>query len=219
MAHTRLVLIRHAHTESNGSGPGLRMSGWTDLPLTSLGWWQVERLAQRMRSGAEAFAALYASPLQRTRDTARAVVPVSLGPLQLEPLLREIHCGDFDGLPVEEVRRKAPELWEANLRQDDADFRWPGGESYRELRARSLAALHSLAARHPGQRVAVVTHAGVISQVLGALAGTSPARWEDFRPGNTALTEVAWSEEGGRCLSFDDRSHLCEVPAPIAVRS
>ncbi|CAN5749340.1 hypothetical protein BH24GEM1_BH24GEM1_31730 [soil metagenome] len=53
-----------------------------------------------------------------------------------------------------------------------------------------------------------MTHAGVISQILGALAGTSPARWEAFRPGNAALTEIDWTRGSGTVLSFDDRAHL-----------
>jgi broad specificity phosphatase PhoE len=86
-------------------------------------------------------------------------------------------------------------------------FRWPGGESYHEFRTRCLRAVVGLAARHDGY-VAVVTHAGVISQVLGALAGKSPAQWEPFRPGHTALTEIEWTARRAKVLRYDDRAHL-----------
>jgi alpha-ribazole phosphatase/probable phosphoglycerate mutase len=196
------------------------MSGWTDLPLSVPGRRQVDLLVARLR-GEPAFAAIYASPLQRAADTARAISAAGLGHLRLCELLREINCGEVDGLPIEEVRRRYPSLWDANLRQEDADLRWPAGESYRELRRRSIEAVQHIAARHPSQRVAVVTHAGVISQVIGSLYGLSAARWEPFRPGNTSLTEVDWSGESGVLVAFNERSHLPpelsdpSAPAPV----
>ena len=185
----------------------MRMSGWTDLPLTEHGRYQAELLRRRLEAGAP-FAAIYTSPLWRARDTALELYEAGLGPLLVHEGLREIHCGEVDGRPVDEVQRHFPQHWEANLRQEDEDFRWPGGESYREFRERCLRTLRAIAAAHPGECVAVVTHAGLISQVLGALHGLSPARWEPFRPDNTALTELDWCGEHGALVRFDDKSHL-----------
>lgn len=207
MASTRLVLIRHGQTASNGGAPGMRMSGWTDLPLTEQGQHQAELLRRRLEAGPP-FAAIYTSPLRRARDTALGLCEAGLGPLRVWEDLREIHCGDVDGTPVDEVQRHFPEHWEANLRQEDEDFRWPGGESYREFRERCLRAIRAIAAAHPGERVVVVTHSGLISQVLGAVHGFSPARWESFRPDNTALTELDWSGARGVLVRFDDKLHL-----------
>lgn len=204
---TRLILIRHGHTSSNSSG-GVRMSGWTDTPLSGRGRRQVACLARRLSS--EPASVLYSSPLLRALETARPAAEAAGAELRLEPDLREIHCGEVDGWPVEDVRRKYPQLWEANLRQDDEGFRWPGGESYRELRERSLGALRRIAAAHPGERVLVVTHAGVISQAVGCLRGVGPACWERFRPDNGSLTELDWEGETGRVVSYDDRGHLVE---------
>jgi len=210
----RLILIRHGHTSSNSSG-GLRMSGWTDTPLSDRGRRQVSCLARRMSS--EPAAVLYSSPLLRALETAGPVAEAAGAALRLEPDLREIHCGVVDGWAVEEVQRLYPELWETNMRQEDESFRWPGGESYRELRERSLGALRRIAAAHPGERVLVVTHAGVISQAVGYLRGTGPARWERHRPENCSLTEVGWEGESGRLVSFGDCAHLQE-PEPRASR-
>lgn len=206
-AAARLILIRHGHTSSNSSG-GSRMSGWTDTSLSDRGWRQVACLVRRMTT--EPAAAVYSSPLLRALQTARPVAETAGVELLLEPDLREIYCGEVDGWPVEEVRRHHPDLWETNLRQDDEGFRWPGGESYRELRERSLSALCRIAAAHSGERVAVVTHAGVISQVMGWLGGIGPARWECHRPDNCSLTELDWQGETGRLVSYGDRSHLEE---------
>lgn len=207
MTSTRLVLIRHGHTTGNGGAPVTRMSGWTDLPLSDKGWRQAELLRRRMEAGAP-FAAIYSSPLQRARDTALGLCAAGLGPLRLHEGLREIHCGDADGMPLDEVQRLYPEQWAANLRQDDEDFRWPGGESYREFRERCLGAIRAIAAAHPGERVAVITHSGVITQLIGAIQGASAACWERFRADNTALTEVDWTGERGILVRFNDNAHL-----------
>lgn len=188
------------------------MSGWTDFPLSPLGCRQAQALARRLAQELPV-SALYTSPLQRAHDTARALTDLGLpDPKPLDDL-REQGCGEVDGWPVSEVRQRFPGSWEANFRQDDPDFRWPGGESHRELRERCLAAVRRLAAAHPGERIAIVTHAGVICTVVGWLHGTSPAEWEKFRPGNGSLTEIDWTGDRGTVLRFDDRAHLAALEA------
>jgi broad specificity phosphatase PhoE len=204
---TTLVLLRHAQTDSNAAGPNPRLSGWTDVPLNAAGWQQVARLQRRFCSEAP-IAALYSSPLLRARETAESIAGVSGTSPRLIDALREINCGVVDGNPIAEVKRSHRELWEKNLRQDDDDFRWPGGESYREFRDRCLRAINWIAAAHCGQRVVVVTHAGVITQILGALHGVRPARWEPFRPENTSLTELRWTAGRLALLVFNDHRHL-----------
>jgi broad specificity phosphatase PhoE len=194
MHSTRLVLVRHGHVATHGV-----LCGWTDLPLSELGHRQAEVLASTLRVDL-----VYASPLRRARDTARHLeldAHYELG-------LREIGCGNLDGKPLAEIQRDAPRLWAANEAQGDDDFRWPAGESYRELRRRSIAALVAITARHPGQRVGIVTHAGVITQVLGYLNGTPAARWSAFRVGNASTTEIDWLVERGTVRSYDVRDHL-----------
>lgn len=205
---TRLLLIRHGHTAAN-SGAERLMSGWTDFPLSPLGRRQAEALSRRLAME-PAVSALYTSPLQRATGTARALTGLRPPPGAFHPLddLREVGCGEVDGWPVSQVMKQYPGLWEANLRQDDPGFRWPGGESYREFRERCLAAVRRIAAAHPGERIAVVTHAGVVCTVIGWLHGTGPAQWEKYRPGNCSLTEVDWLGDRGTVIRFDDRSHL-----------
>ena len=204
---TTLVLIRHAQTDSNLAGPHPRMSGWTDIPVNATGWAQLERLRTRLAHEAP-FAALYTSPLTRAQQTAAMITATSGIAAQLEPDLREIFCGDVDGQAIEVVRREHRVAWARNEQQLDDDFRWPGGESYRELRSRCLRAIAAIAARHPNARIAVVTHAGAITQVLGAIHGYAPARWEPFRAGNTSLTEIRWRDGRGELIRFDDHRHL-----------
>jgi broad specificity phosphatase PhoE len=211
---TQLVLMRHGETAANRGGSGARMSGWTDLPMSAAGVYQVSKLVERLRAGPR-FDALYSSPLARAARTAHALADAGLGVVCLCRSLMEINGGEIDGLPVGEVQDRFPELWRANQQQDDADFGWPGGETYRDFRGRCVDAIGRIAGRHRGGRVAIVTHAGVISQIVGFINGTNPARWELFRPGNGSLTQIDWEGRSGVLVAFDDRSHL---PSDLADR-
>jgi broad specificity phosphatase PhoE len=128
--------------------------------------------------------------------------------------LREISCGFVDGSRLADLQRTHPGLLERNLLQNDDRFRWPGGESYREFRCRVLRGVRSILARHRGGRILVFTHAGVISQLIGFLNRTNPAKWEAFRPGSASITEMIWRTRGPELVRFNDV--WLEMDQPIA---
>lgn len=196
----RLILIRHAHIETSMEGG--TMCGWLDLPLSPAG----ERQLRSFRSEPSKFkpAALYASSLLRARTTAEALASSWRLELNIEPQLREINCGVFEGMRITEIKNRYPELWAQNASQDNDDFAWPEGETYRNFRTRVFNALSRIAGLHRNARVAVVTHAGVISQVVGVLNGLSPAVWEQYRPAPFTATEIVWTGHLPRqLLSFN----------------
>lgn len=209
MAVTTLVLVRHAHTNANEHGTTPMMAGWAEIPISTFGERQLEILPGRFPI--DAAPVVYSSTSSRARRTAEAVA----GGRRVVPLrsLREISCGIVDGLEVSEVQRRYPELWQANAAQNDPRFAWPEGESYDRFRRRVLRTLAAIAARHRGERVVVVTHAGVISQIVGYVRGENPARWEEARPGNCSVSLIEWSASGPRVVKFDDRSHLGSLDA------
>lgn len=204
---TRVLLIRHAEAQTASSTEGMRLIGVTDVHLTAVGHEQAARLGRALGER-ERWVATLTSPLVRARATAEGLRPAGGGQPVVVEALREIDCGLCDGLPVSRVQAEQPALWEANLRQEDDDFCWPGGESYRELRERSLRVFQTIVREYRGQTVAVVSHAGVISQIVGAQRGTRAAQWELHRPGNTGVTELLYDASGIVIARFDDRSHL-----------
>jgi broad specificity phosphatase PhoE len=188
---TTLLLVRHAHTAANDLERKPVMSGWADVPLSTRGVKQLTTLASADLG--EVAPVIYSSDSIRTLHTAgsfaqgRRIVPLRS--------LREISCGDVDGWRVATVQERYPELWQRNLAQNDPDFRWPGGESYRELRTRVLRAMRGIASRHRGERVAVVTHTGVITQVMNHAKGLSPANWKRWRAANASVTTIEWDDD------------------------
>jgi broad specificity phosphatase PhoE len=193
----RMILIRHGHVDRE-SPEGPRMVGCTDLPLTPRG--RSEARAARDQLRGFDVAGVYSSSLRRARETAE-IAAAGAGVRTLRSL-REIDCGRVDGWPLRRVRKELPAVWQANEAQDDDEFAWPGGESYRQFRRRVVRAANVLASMHSGEQVVVVTHAGVISTLLGVLHGRRAAEWEPFRPDTGSLTFVEWRGGQGRVIAF-----------------
>jgi broad specificity phosphatase PhoE len=198
---TRVLLIRHAKIDT-GPAPG-RLCGCLDLPLSRAGRDQLRELTDSSRGAPDA---LFTSPLIRAREVAEALGSLWGTHPIVENGVSEIDCGRFEGMPVDALQKQYPEVWAANLAQRNEDFAWPGGESYRAFRSRVLRGVARIASAHPGARVAIVTHAGVVTQVLGALRGRSPAAWEPDRPEPLTATEVTWVNGApAALLRFNER--------------
>ena len=157
---TEILLIRHAQSEWNASR---RWQGHADPPLSALGREQAVALAERL-SG-ERVDALYSSDLARAMETAR---PIAAGH-HLSPetfsALRELHIGCWEGLTRTQIKQR----WADALREfdtEDPDARPTEGETRRELEGRVRDCVAKLVARHPGGRIAIVAHMGVIAALL-----------------------------------------------------
>ena len=162
---TRLYLLRHGMVLLPDAKR--RFIGRTDLPLSPGGAREAETLGALL--GKIPFDALYSSDLARAVQTARAVVRGGVkAEIRLEPRIREIDLGEWEGLEMEDVRKNQPEAFEARG-LDFEGFRPPGGESFGDLAKRSLPFFESLAAC-PG-RVLVVGHSGVFRALLASVLG------------------------------------------------
>lgn len=165
---TRFALIRHAETLWNRQR---RIQGQGDSPLTPEGKRTAARWGRLL--AALPWDRVLASDTGRALATARRIQARIGRPLDLEPRLRELDWGAWTGRTLEEVAAaEAEEL----ARQAAAgwEFRPPGGESRRELLARVRAALAAAAHRHPGGRVLVVTHGGVLRALELSLTDGGP---------------------------------------------
>jgi broad specificity phosphatase PhoE len=117
-----------------------------------------------------ALAAVYSSPLSRALETARPLA----APHGLEPVaddgLSEIDFGELEGLTYAEIEAERPEVFRAWM-ETPTSVRFPGGESFADLRARVLPAVGALRERHAGEAAAVVAHGGVVRVVLADVLG------------------------------------------------
>jgi broad specificity phosphatase PhoE len=179
---TRILLVRHGATEWNHTK---RAQGHADIALDDEGRQQARHVANELAG--ENIAAVYSSDLKRALDTAALIAAAHHVGVGVDPAFREIDQGEWEGLRVDEIKRRWPDLW-GPARHYCAR---PGGESPQQVRARALAGLARVVAKHPGETVAVVTHGGTIRWLSAEALGYDDKRAARIRGvGNGAVVAM-----------------------------
>ncbi|HEX2543625.1 MAG TPA: histidine phosphatase family protein [Ramlibacter sp.] len=203
---TELVLIRHGETDMNRE---LRFQGQVDVALNATGLAQAQRLAERL-AGEQAHA-VYVSDLLRAQQTARPIA----GGMSLQPVaecgLREQNFGRVDGMRVDDIQRDHPDAWAGWLRFEE-DFAMPEGESTREFHARVMEAVQRVVAAHPGEKVVIVTHGGVLDMIYRTARslGLNGPRQSEIP--NAGLNRIRVRDGSYDIVSWADTQHLAGMP-------
>ena len=211
---TRLFLIRHGATPLTAED---RFAGSTDVELSDEGRGQAQRLAARLAH--QRIAAVYASPMKRTMDTARIVTGPHSVDVQPRPGLKEIDHGHWEGQSRREVgQRHAAEY--ANWEQDPFSFAPQGGESGISVLARALPVIREIVLAHPDETVALVSHKATLRLVLCALLGIDARGYRDRLDQSPACLNVVDFKDvvRARLVLFNDVSHYEGAPLPTSSR-
>jgi probable phosphoglycerate mutase len=199
---TRIIAIRHGETSWNVD---TRIQGQLDIPLSANGRWQAERLAHALRG--EPIQAIYASDLTRAWETAQYLGQTHDRQVIKEPGLRERGFGDFEGKTFAEIAALLPEQ-SMRWRRRDPEFSPRGGESLVALSARVVEAAERLAARHPGEQIALVGHGGVMDVLYRAATRLDIQAPRTWALGNAAINRLLWTPEGFTLVGWADTQHL-----------
>jgi len=199
---TRIIAIRHGETSWNVD---TRIQGHLDIPLSANGRWQAERLAHALRG--EPIQAIYASDLTRAWETAQYLGQTHDRQVIKEPGLRERGFGDFEGKTFAEIEALLPEQ-SVRWRRRDPEFSPRGGESLVALSARVVEAAERLAARHPGEQIALVGHGGVMDVLYRAATRLDIQAPRTWALGNAAINRLLWTPEGFTLVGWADTQHL-----------
>jgi broad specificity phosphatase PhoE len=162
---TRFVMVRHAEPDESMRG---RCYGRLDVALSPRGREQAGVLPRGL--DAVELDAIYASPAQRTVETARPLAKARALPLIADVRLRELDFGAAEGLSWDELRAREPTLYHAWMAAP-TEVTFPGGESFSSLCERVLACARELESRHVGQTVALVLHGGPARVLLADALG------------------------------------------------
>jgi len=176
VAHSTLHLLRHGETEG-----GPRYRGSSDDALTPLGWQQMETAV-----GDTTWDRIITSPLIRCADFARALAERRSIPLTIDPRLREMHFGAWEGKSAAELMESDADAL-ARFWRDPAANPPPGGEPLADFQARMLGAWREIIQNHPGQRLLLVSHGGPIRAILCEVQGHPLTRMLEIEVGHGAL--------------------------------
>ncbi|NGN64960.1 histidine phosphatase family protein [Streptomyces sp. A7024] len=189
---TTLYLVRHGETVWHG---GNRYAGVSDIGLTELGERQAEALGT-WAADAD-LAAIWCSPLSRTRHTAAPAAAATGLEAHIDPDLIEVDFGMGEGRTLAEVRATDPAVADA-FETDPVVNHFPGGEDPAKAADRAVAAYRRIATTHPGeQKVLVIGHGTVTRLALCLLLGIPERNYRRVMPEvrNGALTELELTAE------------------------
>lgn len=161
---TLFLLVRHGQTGTTGKVLPGRAPG---LHLSEVGQQQADGAAQRIAT-LKQVEAIYVSPLERTRETARPIAAATGVKAVVDRGLLECDFGEWTGQELRALM-KLPE-WKT-VQQSPSTFRFPGGESFTEMQLRMVNTLDRLRQRHPGGVVVCVSHADPIKAAMSHFAG------------------------------------------------
>lgn len=199
---TRLLLARHGLTTWNALG---RFQGQTDVPLSEIGQGQAAALGKRLASAQ--IDAIYASDLQRARATAEAIHSHHSCPLYVEPGLREMSFGQWEGLTYDEIQARDPDFldrWQADM----LNLAPPGGETLAQVAGRVKTVTGKITATHPEGNVLLVAHGGTLQVLLCQFLGLSPQAYWQFYLGPASLSDIRLYPQGAILNLFNDTCHL-----------
>ena len=208
-----LWLVRHGETDWNRE---LRFQGHLDAPLNALGLRQAKRLGEYL--AALPPRPLLASDLLRTRQTAEPLAGQWQTPALPDSLWREQAFGVIEGLTLDEIRERHPEIVQG-WRAHDPDFAPQGGESRRQFHARVMQAVQALVerCRQEGlQSPVVVSHGGVLDMVYRSATGQPLGGPRECLIPNAGLNHVRTDGVRFEIVQWAQTGHLDGLP-PSAV--
>ncbi len=214
MASTRLFLVRHGATVLSAED---RFAGSTDVDLSDEGREQARGLAGRLAG--DPLAAVYASPMKRTRETA-SIVAASHGlEVRVRDGLREIDHGRWEQMTRAEVEERYADeyaAWEA----DPFTFAPQGGEAGISVMARALPVVREIVLAHKGERVLVVSHKATIRLVISGVLGLDARNYRDRLDQSPCCLNILDFKDPvrARLTLMNDVSHYAGTPTTPKAR-
>lgn len=205
---TLILLVRHGTTPTTGTNLPGRAPG---LHLAEKGLDQANAAAERIRPLADRVSAVYASPLERTQETARPIAKAVKKRVRTEAGLLECDFGRWTGAKLKTLA-KLPE-WKT-VQQYPSGFRFPKGESFAEMQARITGTLDRLVARHPGGTVVAVSHADPIKAAVAQALGTHLDLFQRIVISPCSVTAILYSPTGPMVLSVNSTGGDLAAMAP-----
>ncbi|MGH9178587.1 MAG: MSMEG_4193 family putative phosphomutase [Acidimicrobiales bacterium] len=205
-AATVALFVRHGVTGTTGKVLPGRARG---LHLADAGRAQADAVAERL-AGLKKVDAVYSSPLERTRETAAAIGRRLGLKVATERGLLECDFGEWTGAELKALV-KLPE-WRT-VQRYPSGFRFPKGESFKEMQTRITDTVARIRARHPGQTVVLVSHADPIKAAVADAAGTPLDLFQRLVISPCSVTAIAYGNGGPMVLSFNSLGDLSELRA------
>lgn len=193
---TMILMVRHGRTPTTGKVLPGRAKG---LHLSDDGLAEAKRVAERIAE-MKKVAAIYASPLERTRETAAPIAKALGLDIITHKGLLECDFGSWTGASLTSLMKKKE--W-TTVQRAPSTFRFPDGESFTEMQTRIVGALDEIRRAHPGKVVVCVSHADPIKAALAHAMGTHLDLFQRIVVSTCSVSAVAYAETGPVVLTVN----------------
>ncbi|HEY4332272.1 MAG TPA: MSMEG_4193 family putative phosphomutase [Ilumatobacteraceae bacterium] len=193
---TLVILVRHGQTPTTGKLLPGRAPG---LHLAEAGHAQAQAAAERL-TALPKVDAVYASPLERARETAAPIGKALGHKVIIDRGLLECDFGEWTGAELKKLM-KLPE-W-TTVQRSPSTFRFPGGESFTEMQTRIVSAIDRIRAQHPGGVVVCVSHADPIKAAVAHAMGTHIDLFQRIVISTCSISAVAYGTGGPVVLTVN----------------
>lgn len=194
---TMVILVRHGKTPTTGDELPGRSPG---LHLGDVGVQQAETAAKRIADLGRKVTAVYASPLERTRETAAPIAKALGLKVQRNKGLIELDVGDWTGRKLKDLY-KLPE-W-TTVQKYPSGFVFPGGESFAAMQTRISDTVLDLVAKHPGETIVCVSHADPIRALVAGAMGTHLDLFQRVVVSPCSISAVLYGASGPTVLTVN----------------
>jgi probable phosphoglycerate mutase len=194
---TTVLLVRHGQTPTTGDVLPGRAKG---LHLSDTGRAQAQAAADRIGQSVKEVAAVYASPLERAKETAAPVAKRFGLRVAVERGLLECDFGDWTGGRLKELSKR-PE-WRT-VQRYPSGFRFPEGESFAEMQTRIVDTLIRLRTKHPGQTIVCVSHADPIKAAVADAVGTHLDLFQRIVISPCSISTIVYGDGGPMVLGVN----------------
>ena len=207
MAATLILFVRHGKTPTTGSKlPGRA----PNLYLSEEGLLQAEIIAKEIKKSSKSFigkkvSAVYASPMERTQQTAKPIATSLKLRVRTLQGLNECDFGDWTGRKLRDLSKL--KSWSV-VQKHPSKFRFPNGESFSEMQERMLKTVNKIIDRHAGETVVCVSHADPIKAVLASAIGTPLDLFQRIVIGPCSVSSVLYTKERPLVLTLNSNGNL-----------
>ncbi len=197
---TTVLLIRHGENEWTESH---KLAGRTPgVHLNDYGRLQAEALSQRLAE--VKLSAIYASPLERTVETAEVIAKRHQLKVKTRPGVVEVDYGEWTGESIKTLAKK--KSWPVvQFYPSGAGF--PGGETMYQMQTRMVQEINKLVGKHPGQIIAIVGHADLIKAAVAHYLGVHFDLFQRIVISTASITTITFTAMGPRIVAVNDTQH------------
>ena len=207
MAATLIIFVRHGRTPTTGTKlPGRA----PNLHLSDEGKSQAEMIAKEIKKSSSSFlgtkvSAVYASPMERTQETAKPIAKTLNLRVRTLQGLNECDFGDWTGRRLRDLSKL--KSW-STIQKQPSSFRFPNGESFTEMQNRMLKTVDKILERHSGETVVCVSHAEPIKAILASAVGTPLDLFQRILVGPCSASVVLYTKERPLVLTLNSNGNF-----------